>query len=180
MSSAAVAAWGKCALGFSARASAIFAAAEASSSAMEASRPSAICASPWRRWWCSLAASAVAQGLAVFSASRSPALTVVKGIWATLSCKSAGISAQKGAKCCMWGVRGRAVAMGEGGRCPRERPGPGPEAARMASVAIGDVVAESMKGVRGDPELDGGGAPEVVAEDACPLVVALVVAIVSF
>ena len=42
MSSAAVAAWAERALGFSARASAIFAGAEVSSSAMEASRPSAI------------------------------------------------------------------------------------------------------------------------------------------
>ena len=51
--------------------------------------------------------------------------------------------------------------MGEGERCPRERPGPGPEAARMASVAIGDVAAESMNvGVRGEPGLATGGAGE--------------------
>ena len=50
ISSAAVAAWAERALGFSARASAIFAAAEASSSAMEASKPSAIFTGPWRRW----------------------------------------------------------------------------------------------------------------------------------
>ena len=50
ISSVAVAAWAECALGFSARASGIFAAAEASSSAMEASRLSTIVASPWRRW----------------------------------------------------------------------------------------------------------------------------------
>ena len=50
MSSAAVAAWAERALGFSARASATFAAADASSSTMEASRPSTIVASPWRRW----------------------------------------------------------------------------------------------------------------------------------
>ena len=50
MSAVAVAAWAERALGFSARASAIFAAAEASSSAMEASRASTIVASPWRRW----------------------------------------------------------------------------------------------------------------------------------
>ena len=181
MSSAAVAAWAERALGFNARASVIFAAAEASSSAIEASRPSANCASSWRRWWCSLAARSVAQRLAVFSASRSPASTVVKGIWATLSCMSAGISAQKGAKCCIWGGRDRAVAMGEGGRCPQERPGPGPEAARMASVAIEDVAPQSMKeGGKGDPEFAGGGAPEVVAEVACPLAVALVVVIVGF
>ena len=60
----------------------------------------------------------------------------------------------------MWGGGDRAVAIGEERRCPRERPGPGPEAARMASVAIGDVTAESrMEGARGDPELVGGGAP---------------------
>ena len=46
MSSVAVAAWAEHALGFSARASAIFAATEASSSATEASRPSTIAASP--------------------------------------------------------------------------------------------------------------------------------------
>ena len=50
MSSVAVAAWAERALGFSARVSAIVAAAEASSSAMEASRPLTIVASPWRRW----------------------------------------------------------------------------------------------------------------------------------
>ena len=84
VSSAAVAAWAERAMGFSARASAIFAAAEASSAAteasssvMEASKPWANCASPWRRWWCSLVASSVAQRLASFSASRSPASTVV-------------------------------------------------------------------------------------------------------
>ena len=69
----------------------------------------------------------------------------------------------------MWGGGGRAVAIGEEGRCPRERPGPGPEAARMASVAIGDVAAESrMEGAREDPELVGGGAPEVIVEVVCP------------
>ena len=48
--------------------------------------------------------------------------------------------------------------MGEGERCPRERPGHGPEAARMASVAIGDVAAGSMNvGVRGEPGLATGG-----------------------
>ena len=77
VSSAAVAAWAERALGFSARASAIFAAAEASSSVMEASKSWANCASPWRRWWCSLVASSVAQRLAFISASRSPASTVV-------------------------------------------------------------------------------------------------------
>ena len=52
------------------------------------------------------------------------------------------------------------MAIGEEGRCPRERPGPGPEAARMASIAIGDVAAESrMEGARGDPGLVGRGAP---------------------
>ena len=48
--------------------------------------------------------------------------------------------------------------MGEGGRCPRERPGPGPEAVRMASVAIGDVAAESWNvEVKGEPGLAAGG-----------------------
>ena len=57
------------------------------------------------------------------------------------------------------------VAMEEVGRCPRERPSPSPDTARMASAAIGDVAAESrMKGVRGDSELIGGEASEVVAE----------------
>ena len=48
--------------------------------------------------------------------------------------------------------------MGEGGRCPRERLGPGPEAARMVSVAIGDVAVESTNvEVRGEPGRRGGG-----------------------
>ena len=76
------------------------------------------------------------------------------------------------------GGGGRAVVIGEEGRCPRECPGSGPEAARMASAAIGDVAAESMmEGVRGNPEFAGGGAPEVVAEVVCPLAIDLVVAI---
>ena len=59
----------------------------------------------------------------------------------------------------------RAVAIGEVGRGPRERSGPGPDAVRMASVAIGDVAAESrMEGTGEDPELLGGGASEVVTE----------------
>ena len=59
----------------------------------------------------------------------------------------------------MWGGRDGAVAMGEGERCPQERPGPGPEAARMTSVAIGDVAAESLNvGVRGEPGLATGGS----------------------
>ena len=70
--------------------------------------------------------------------------------------------------------------MGEGERCPRERPGPGPEAARLVSVAIGDVAAESLNvGVRAEPGLATGGGAEVVAGVACPLAVALVVVIVA-
>ena len=41
------------------------------------------------------------------------------------------------------GVGDRAVAIEEVGRCPRERPGPGPDAVRMASVAIEGVAAET-------------------------------------
>ena len=104
----------------------------------------------------------------------------MKEIRASLIRKSADISAHKGAKCCMWGVGHRAVAIGEIGRCPRERPGPGPDAARMASVAIGDVAAESrMEGVGEDPELVGGGASEVVTE-VIPFAVDLVVAMMVF
>ena len=75
------------------------------------------------------------------------------------------------------GGRGdRAVAIGEIGRCPRERPGPGPDAVRMASVAIGDAAAEpKMEGAGEDPELIGGGASEVVTE-MIPFAVDLVVA----
>ena len=159
LSSAAVAAWADGALGLSVRASAIFVTAEASSSAMEASTPSAILTSAWRRWWCSSSASFVARRSAVFSISRKLAFTVSKEMRASLIRTSAGISAQKGAKCCMWRGGGWAVAMGEVGRCPRKPPGPGPDTARMASVAIGDVAAESrMEGARGDPELVGAGA----------------------
>ena len=82
----------------------------------------------------------------------------------------------------MWGGRDGAAAMGEGGRCPRERPGPGPgpEATRMASVAIEDVAAESMNvEVRGEPGLAAGEGAEVVAGVPFPLAVALVVVIVA-
>ena len=49
------------------------------------------------------------------------------------------------------------MAIGEEGRCPQERPSP--EAARMSSVAIGDVAAESiMEGVRGSGVSRRGGA----------------------
>ena len=50
--------------------------------------------------------------------------------------------------------------MGEGGPCPRGRPAPGPEAARMASVAIGDVAAESMNVVVGEPGFAAGKGAE--------------------
>ena len=44
-------------------------------------------------------------------------------------------------------------AIGEVGRCPRERPGPGPDAARIANVAIGEEATESkVVGARRDPE----------------------------
>ena len=93
---------------------------------------------------------------------------------------SVDISAHTEAECCMWGGREGAAAMGEGGRCPRERPGPGPEAVRMASVAIGDVAAESMNmEVRGEPGLAAGEGAEVVAGVPFPLAVALVVVIVA-
>ena len=46
------------------------------------------------------------------------------------------------------------MAIGQVGRCPRERPGPGPDTARIANVAIGDVAAESMmEGARGGSEV---------------------------
>ena len=71
------------------------------------------------------------------------------------------------------------MAVGEVRRCPRERPGPGPDAVRMASVAIGDVAAESrMKGSGEDPELLGGGASEVVTE-VLPFAVDLLVAMMG-
>ena len=70
--------------------------------------------------------------------------------------------------------------MGEVGRCPRERPGPGPDAVRMANVAIGDVAAESrMEGAVEDAELFGGGVSEVVME-VIPFAVDLVVAMMVF
>ena len=79
------------------------------------------------------------------------------------------------------GGRGdRAVAIGEIGRCPRERPGPGLDAVRMASVAIGDAAAEpKMEGAGEDPELIGGGASEVVTE-IIPFAIDLVVAMIVF
>ena len=70
--------------------------------------------------------------------------------------------------------------MGKVGRCPRERPDPGPDAVRMASVAIGDVAAESrMEGAVEDAEIFGGGVSEVVTE-VIPFAVDLVVAMVVF
>ena len=42
--------------------------------------------------------------------------------------------------------------MGELGRCPRERPGPEPEAARRERLLTGEVVAQSVAvGAGGDP-----------------------------
>ena len=82
--------------------------------------------------------------VATISASRSPASTIVYGILVIFCFMSMDMSGHTEAKCCMWGGRDGAEAMGEGGPCPRERPAPGPEAARMASVAIGDVAVESM------------------------------------
>ena len=75
----------------------------------------------------------------------------------------------------------RAVAIGGVERSPRERAGPGPDAARMASATIEDVAVESrMEGTRGDPELVGGGASEVVAKVFPFAGVDLVVAIMVF
>ena len=72
------------------------------------------------------------------------------------------------------------MAIGEVGRCPRERPGPGPDAVRIASVAIGDAAAESrMESAGEDPELVGGGASAVVTE-MIPFAVDLVVAMTVF
>ena len=107
----------------------------------------------------------------------------MKGIRASLICKSAEFSAQNGAKCCMWGGGGgedRAEAIGEVGRCPQEPPGLGPNAVRMASVAIRDVAVESrMEGAGEDSELVGGGASEVVTV-MIPFVIDLVVAMMVF
>ena len=82
--------------------------------------------------------------VATISASRSPASTIMYGILVIFCFMSMDMSGHTEAKCCMWGGRDGAEAMGEGGPCPRKRPAPGPEAARMASVAIGDVAVESM------------------------------------
>ena len=92
---------------------------------------------------------------------------------------SVDTSAHTEAKCCMWGGRDGAAAMGEGGRCPREHPAPGSEAARMASVAIGDVAAESMDVEVGEPGLTAGERAEVVAGAPFPLAVPLAVVIVA-
>ena len=60
---------------------------------------------------------------------------------------------------------GKAKAMGEVGRCPRESPGPGTDAALIVSVAIGEVAAESrMMGVRGDPKSVGAETLRVATE----------------
>ena len=84
------------------------------------------------------------------------------------------------AKCCMWAGGDGTAAMGEVGRCPRERPAPGPEAARIASVAIGDVAAESMDvEVRGEPGLAAGEGAEVAAGVPFSLAVARVVVLVT-
>ena len=92
---------------------------------------------------------------------------------------STDMSSHTEARCCMWGGRDGAVAMGEGGPCPRERPAPGPEAARMASVAIGDVAAESVNVVVGEPGFAAGKGAEVVAGVPFPLAMARVVVMVT-
>ena len=75
-----------------------------------------------------------------------------------------------------------AEVIGEVGCCPLERPGPGPDAALVASVAIGDIAAESRReGARGDPELVGAETSRVVAEVEFPFAaVDLVVAFMVF
>ena len=71
------------------------------------------------------------------------------------SSRAGGISAQRWAIFCMWGGGG-GEAMGEVERCPRERPGPGPEAAQMASVPMGEEVAKprpvDARGLKRRPE----------------------------
>ena len=69
--------------------------------------------------------------------------------------------------------------MGEGGPCPRERPAPGPEAARMAGVAIDDVAAKSMNVVEWEPGFAAGKGAEVIAGVPFPLAVARVVVMVT-
>ena len=69
---------------------------------------------------------------------------------------------------CVWGGD-RAEAIGEVGRCLLEHPGPSPDAVLVASVAIGDVAAESRREVaRGNPELVGAETSRVVAEGEFP------------
>ena len=69
--------------------------------------------------------------------------------------------------------------MGEGGPCLRERSAPDPEAARMASAAIGDVAAESMNVEVREPEFAAGKGAEVVTGVPFPLAVARVVVMVA-
>ena len=143
---------------------------------MVLSRPSAVFARAGRRSLCS--SFAAVDGLLGCSKA---SLDFVKGDLGELALYVGRHFGPEGGQVLHVGGGDRAVAIGEEGRCPQERPGPGPEATRMASVAIGDVVAESMmEGVRGDLELTGGGAPEVVAEVVCPLAVDLMVAIFGF
>ena len=92
---------------------------------------------------------------------------------------STDMSGHTEARCCMWGGRDGAAAMGEGGPCPREHPAPGPEGARMASVAIGDVAAELVNVVVGEPGFAAGKGAEVVAGVPFPLAVARVVVMVT-
>ena len=104
---------------------------------------------------CSSSASFNARRSAVFSASRS-GLDGVEGDPGQLDLDSNRYLGRERGHELHVGGGGRAEAIGEMGRCPRGRPGPGPDAVRMASVAIGDVAADSrMEGARRDPELVG-------------------------
>ena len=59
--------------------------------------------------------------------------------------------------------------MGEVGRCPRERPGPGPDAALIASMVIGEEAAESkVVGDRRDSESVGAEAVSRATEVEFP------------
>ena len=103
----------------------------------------------------------------VFLASRRP--VSMDAICDIFSWRAGGISAQRWAMCCMWKGGGRVEATREVGRCPRERRGPGPEAARMNSVPIDKKVTEpGAVGARRDSASAGADAVSRATEVEVP------------
>ena len=102
--------------------------------------------------------------VAFVSAWSMPALKSLADTFAIWSCKSGDICDHRCARDCVWAGRGMVGGMGGLERCPRERPGPGPEIARSARVPTGEVGVESrLARVAEEPCPAGAEAPRRVA-----------------